>query len=411
LPVLALVMLLAALGTSIANVGLPALADAFGASFAEVRWVVIAYLVEVTALVVGAGALGDRFGARRTLLGGLMLFSAGSALCALAPQLWLLVAARFVQGAGAAVMMATALPLAAGLAPAGGAGRAMGLLGSASAIGTAAGPVAGGLLLAAFGWRALFLATVPLGLLTLLLAARRLPRAPAGPVERNGGLPLHALLRDAPLRAALAASLLAMTVMMTTLVVGPFHLARSVGLDAAGVGLAMGAGPAAAALAGVPAGRLVDRFGASAMVAAGLGGMSLGAVLLALFASAGVAGYVLPLVVLTAAFALFQAANNSAAMAGAVPASRGAVSGLLQLSRNLGLIAGAFAMGGLFASASGGAAPELVAHGTRVTFLVAALLLAAALAVVKTSRPLAPARGRGQMDGPASPPSGTGVNQ
>ena len=390
LPALALVVMLAALGTSIANVGLPALAEAFGASFRQVQWVVLAYLAAVTALVLGAGTLSDRFGARRMLLGGLALFTAGSALCGFAPSLSLMVAARFVQGAGAAVLMATALPLAAGLSPAGRGGRAMGLLGSASAFGTAIGPAAGGLLLACLGWRALFLATVPLGLLALLLAARRLPRsAPAAtqPGEGSDRPPLLALLRDRRLCAGLAASLLAMTVMMTTLVVGPFHLARGVGLDAAAVGLAVAAGPVAAALAGVPAGRLVDGFGAAAMTAAGLAAMVLGALLLAFFAAAGVAGYVLPLVALTAGYALFQTANNSAVMAAADPASRGAVSGLLQLSRNLGLLAGASAMGALFASASGGAvsaAPEIVLNGTRVTFLAAALLVAAALALVKS---------------------------
>src|SRR5687768_6932980 len=102
---LALSMLLASLGTSIANVGLPTLAQAFGTSFREVQWVVLAYLLAITALSVSAGRLGDLLGRRRVLLAGLSLFTAASILCGLAPELWLLVAARAAQGLGAAVMM------------------------------------------------------------------------------------------------------------------------------------------------------------------------------------------------------------------------------------------------------------------------------------------------------------------
>jgi len=172
---LSLSMLLSALSTSIANVGLPALAQAFGASFQAVQWVVLAYLLAVTTLIVSAGRLGDLLGRRRLLLAGLSLFTLASILCGLAPTLWLLIAARAAQGIGAAVMMALTMAFVSDTVPKEKTGSAMGLLGTMSAIGTTLGPSLGGALIAGFGWRAIFLVSVPLGLLTLLLAYRYLP--------------------------------------------------------------------------------------------------------------------------------------------------------------------------------------------------------------------------------------------
>ena len=95
---LSLATLLSSLGTSIASVGLPSLMQAFGASFQAVQWVVLAYLLAITTLIVSAGRLADMFGRRPLLLGGIALFTSASVLCGLAPTLWLLIAARAVKG-------------------------------------------------------------------------------------------------------------------------------------------------------------------------------------------------------------------------------------------------------------------------------------------------------------------------
>jgi EmrB/QacA subfamily drug resistance transporter len=440
-------MLLSSLGTSIANVGLPTLAQAFDASFQQVQWVVLAYLLAITTLIVSAGRLGDIVGRRRLLLAGIGLFTAASALCGAAPSLWLLVAARAAQGLGAAAMMALTMAFVGETVSKARTGSAMGLLGTMSAVGTALGPSLGGVLIAWLGWRALFFINVPLGLLALLLAYRYLPldrtatstgRARFDSVGtlllaltlgayalsmtlgrgRFGALNLALLLaaalgtglflfvqsrttyplirpamfRDQGLSASLAMSALVATVMMATLVVGPFYLARALGLEAAVVGLVLSAGPFAAALAGVPAGRIADRFGARRMTSAGLAAMAAGALLLSVFpATFGIAGYVAPLAVVTVGYALFQTANNTAVMANVRADQRGAVSGLLNLSRNLGLITGASAMGAVFAFASAAsdittASPEAVAAGMRITFGVAAVLLVIALAIALGSR-------------------------
>ena len=424
---LALAMLLSSLGTSVANVALPTLEETFGASFGAVQWVVLAYLLAVTTLVVGAGRLGDLVGRRRLLVAGIATFTAVSALCAAAPALWMLVAARAVQGIGAAAMMALTLAVVAETVPRGRTGAAMGLLGSTSAIGTALGPSLGGALIAGPGWRAIFLVNVPLGLLALHLAHRHLPtdrERPAadrvrvdvagtallavalgayalamtagggGPLaagllvavaaaallalaERRAQAPLisAAMLRDGALRAGLATSAIVSTVMMATLVVGPFHLSRALGLGPAPVGLVMSAGPAVVAVSGVPAGRIADRLGARPVTLAGLAGMAAGTLLLALLpARFGVAGYLGPIVVVTLGYALFQTANNTAVMAGAPADLRGVTSGMLNLSRNIGLVTGASVMGTVFAVA-----------GMRATFAVATALIGAGIALAGVS--------------------------
>src|SRR5882672_1409273 len=172
---LCLSMLLSSLGTSIANVGLPTMARTFDASFQEVQWIVLAYLLAITTLIVSVGRLGDIIGRRRLLLAGISLFTAASVLCGAAPTLWLLVIARAAQGLGAAVMMALTMAFVGETVPREKTGSAMGLLGTMSAIGTALGPSLGGILIAGLGWRAIFLINVPLGILAFGLAYRHLP--------------------------------------------------------------------------------------------------------------------------------------------------------------------------------------------------------------------------------------------
>jgi MFS family permease len=150
---LSLSILLASLGTSIANVGLPTLAQAFNASFQEVQWVVLAYLLAITTVIVSAGRLGDLIGRRRLLLAGISLFTVASVLCSFAPTLWFLIAARTAQGLGAAIMMALTMAFVGETVPKEKTGSAMGLLGTMSAIGTALGPSLGGILIASLGWR------------------------------------------------------------------------------------------------------------------------------------------------------------------------------------------------------------------------------------------------------------------
>jgi MFS family permease len=317
-----------------------------------------------------------------------------------------------------------------------------------SAIGTALGPSLGGVLIAGLGWRAIFLINVPLGVLTLLAAQRYLPAdRPAPRADRSAGFDLPGMLllaatlaayalavtigrgrfgpvntalllaaalgvglfvlaearaasplvrlamfRDPVLRASLVMTALVSTVMMATLVVGPFYLSRALGLDTPRVGLVLSIGPLVAALTGVPAGRLVDRLGAPRMTILGLTAIAAGAILVSMIsATRGVSGYLAAIVVITAGYALFQTANNTAVMTGVRPDQRGVVSGMLNLARNLGLLTGASVMGAVFALASATtevatASAQAAATGMRVTFAIAATLIGLALTLAVASR-------------------------
>ncbi|MDH2050810.1 MFS transporter [Achromobacter marplatensis] len=449
LPVMACLsvsMLLPALGASVANVALPTLAQAFDAPFHALQWVVLAYLLAVTTLIVSVGRLGDLIGRRRLMLAGIGVFTVASALCGATPWLGGLIAARALQGLGAAIMMALTMAYASDAVAREKTGSVMGLLGTMSAIGTALGPSLGGLLLAGSGWSSIFLINVPLGALAFGLAWFHLPADPSGSgrpqatfdmrgslllaagiaayalamtgavgggwmigalLSAAGGLAIAfvrvqatsasplirlALFGHPVLSAGVAANGLVSTVMMTTLVVGPFYLAGALGLDAARVGLVMSCGPAVAALAGVPAGRGVDRYGAQRVMRVALAVMVAGVALLSLAPVAfGALGYVAPLAVTTAGYALFQAANSSAVMQCAGADQRGALSGLLNLSRNLGFITGASLMGAVFAWASGAgdlriASPAALAAGMGWTYALAAVMLMLALVIIVRGR-------------------------
>lgn len=384
---LSLCMLLASLGTSIANVGLPQMAEAFAATFAAVQWVVLSYLLATTAVLVGVGRLGDRFGHRRLLLAGLLVFAVACALCSTAPSLGMLVAARALQGFGAAIMLAMTMALVAATVPKEQTGRVMGLLGTLSAVGTGLGPAIGGVLIAASGWRALFLVMLPLAALACVLV-RGTPADSDPQASGAGRFSVFATLHDRALGAGLGMSTLVAAVMMTTLVAGPFYLSHGLGLDPAQMGLAMAVGPCSAALAGVPAGRLTDRCGSYATTLGGLLCMLAGCLVLALM-PLDAAGYIGALVILTLGYAQFQAANNTAVMSNVSAGRRGVIAGWLNLSRNLGLIIGAWALGAVFAWGTGdihSALPPAVGQGLHMAFGVASGLVVLALLLAFTRR-------------------------
>lgn len=383
---LVLAMLLASLGTSIANIALPALTEAFAAPFAQVQAVVVAYLAALTVSVLIAGRLGDGYGLKTMLIVGLGLFATASLLCALAPNLWLLIGARALQGIGAAFLMTLSMALMRQNASEARLGRAMGMLGTVSALGTALGPALGGLLLPLTGWRSIFWVQVPLAVVALLLAVLTLSRD-AAPGKVTG--PGMTLALDRALLPGLGVNLLVAAVMMSTLVVGPFYLSLGLGLSATWVGLVMAVGPVISIFSGIPSGRLVDVWGSERVLALGLFLLTAGAVLLALLPVwFGVAGYILAVAVLTPGYQLFQAANNTAVLAGVAKERRGTVSGLLGLSRNIGLIAGAAVMGAVFARGVGAedfmhATPAAIGAGMRLTFLLAGGMMIVAMLVMR----------------------------
>jgi DHA2 family methylenomycin A resistance protein-like MFS transporter len=180
------------LDTTIVNVALPAMGAGLHSTVTGLQWVVDGYTLVFAALLLAGGSACDRLGGRRVLAVGLAAFTAGSALCAFAPGLTLLVAARLLQGAGAAAVLPASLALiAAGFPGRRARARAIGVWAAVGGAATATGPVAGGLMVQLAGWRAIFLVNVPIGAAGLAMARRYLPETVRRP--RPFDLPGQAL--------------------------------------------------------------------------------------------------------------------------------------------------------------------------------------------------------------------------
>ena len=427
---LMLTMFMASLDTSIANAGLPSISKAFSAPFPMTQWVVLAYLLTVTTLIVSVGKLGDLWGRKNLLSGGVAVFTLSSVVCGFAPNLVTLIAARAIQGIGAAAMLALAISFVAETVPSEKKGWAMGLMGTMSALGTALGPTLGGLLMSRFGWPAIFLVNMPVGLVNLYLVNRFLSsdhRVGTGVFDiwgtallgaglacyamsltlDLGGIGLNAVLGIAALiltgvfvlqqlrsksplvslklmsnrsiGSGLAMSFAVSTVIMTTLVVGPFYLSHAFKLDQISVGIVLSIGPAVVALLGPFAGQWADKYGARRLSILGTLIMVFGSVAMCLVPFTwGVLGYIANIITVTAGYSIFQTSNNTVLMSESGVTDRGVVSGLMNLTRNLGLITGAAAMGALFSLSAGKNSenlPIVVSNAMRVTFSAAVVLL------------------------------------
>ena len=182
---------LAFIDGSVVNVGLPAIQHDLGAGGASISWLVNAYLLPLGALVLFGGVAGDRWGRKRTLLAGMLVFTLASLGCALAPSFPMLLAARVAQGIGAAFLMPASLALLGAAFDGEARGRAVGTWAAAGAITGAIGPLAGGWLIDAVGWRAIFLVNLPIAIAAAWLAWRYVEESRSGdpaPLDWGGAV-------------------------------------------------------------------------------------------------------------------------------------------------------------------------------------------------------------------------------
>ena len=177
---------------SVVNVGLPAIAKSLHGDTADLQWLINAYLLPLTALLLLGGAVGDRFGPRRIMVFGVVLFAIGSALCAVETNLTGLLLYRLLQGTGAAFVLPNSLAILGSAFTGAARGRAVGTWSAASAIAAALGPVLGGWLIDGFGWRTIFLINLPLAIVAVGMATafvRDPPRAAKeAPLDVAGAL-------------------------------------------------------------------------------------------------------------------------------------------------------------------------------------------------------------------------------
>jgi len=180
--------LMAALDTLVVSTALTTLRADLDASVSQLEWTVNAYNLTFAVLLITAAALGDRYGRRRLYAGGLLLFAAASAACALADNVEALIAARAVQGAGAALLMPLGLALLSSAFPPEKRGAAIGIFSAITGLSVASGPLVGGAVVEGLSWHWIFWLNVPIGVVTALLSLRKLEesRGPRVAIDTRG---------------------------------------------------------------------------------------------------------------------------------------------------------------------------------------------------------------------------------
>ena len=435
------------LDASIVTLAFPALEQSFHAGVAAVSWVGLTYLLVLVATVAAVGRFADMVGRKLLYIYGFVIFIAGSALCANAPNLITLDLFRALQAVGAAMLQANSVAIIALAVPSARLGRALGMQGAAQALGLALGPSVGGLLLAAGGWRLLFLINVPVGLVGVVAALVFIPRSshlqarvgfdwwgfvlflPAvvslvfaisqgdrvgwqspliltafgATVVLGTGFVLWELRNLAPMvdvrlfrrvrfTSGISSSLLAFLVLFGLLVVAPFYFERAIGYGTIRTGLELMVMPVALGVVAPWSGRMADRHGVRLPATAGMVLAALGLVGLG-WMRPPAAGFVALLAVVGAGLGLFTSPNNAGIMASIPRDQSGLASGLLNMSRGLGTALGLAVTTAVFTTlgGDGGTPPQVQrAFSATVIVLAGAALAAAVIALVGTSsEPLA----------------------
>ncbi|NEY36253.1 DHA2 family efflux MFS transporter permease subunit [Streptomyces sp. PRKS01-65] len=446
---------MAALDNLVVTTALPAIREDLGGALHDLEWTVSAYTLTFAVLLMTGAALGDRFGRRRLFLAGLAVFTAASAAAALAPGIDSLIAARAVQGVGAAVMMPLTLTLLTAAVPADRRGTAYGIWGAVNGLAVASGPLVGGGLTEHVSWQWIFWLNVPLGLVLLPLARFRLAEshgtgAPLdltgtvlasgglfgivyglirGPVDGWTGTPvLTALFAGAALLAAFvrhgararapmlpmrlfrsrafsginAASLLMFLGMFGSIFLLSQYLQGVLGYSPTEAGLRMLPWTGMPMLVAPIAGFLADRVGGRPVVATGLFLQAAGLAWLATVITAD-ASYAVQLPGLIAGgvgMSLYFAPASALVMAGVAPQEQGIASGANNALREVGGALGIAVMASVFSAQGGYETPQAFVDGLRPAVAVGSAVVAlAGLATL-----LIPARGRSGPDADATGP-------
>jgi EmrB/QacA subfamily drug resistance transporter len=398
-------VLMFTLDTSIVNIALPTLVQIFQTSFATIQWVVLSYLLVVTAVVLGAARLGDMVGKKQLYLGGLIVFTISSLLCGLSPGVGWLIGFRAVQGLGAVMISALGAAIVTEVFPSSERGRALGIIGAVVSLGIALGPTVGGLLMGISGWRTIFLVNVPIGMLASFIVVRHVPsnssqRSSGQRFDWLGALIMTAtltcfalgmtngqdngfdnfitlsllaasavglacflwvetylkqpmldlgLFRNLHFSLSLLTGLLVFVVLSGTLLILPFFLELVLHLPTQRVGMLLAVSPVLGGVVAPISGNLSDRFGSRIISLIGLVFMVAGCLSISTFyVQMSELGYILRIVPLGIGIGMFQSPNNSAILGEAPPERLGIASGLLSLSRTLGQTIGLSLMASLF---------------------------------------------------------------
>ncbi|HEY2287281.1 MAG TPA: DHA2 family efflux MFS transporter permease subunit [Streptosporangiaceae bacterium] len=452
----AVAFFMVALDALVVVTALPAIHRSLGGSLGTLEWSVNSYGLTFAAGIVTAAALGDRLGRRRIYVAGLLLFTVASAACALAPTAAALIAARAVQGVGAAAVTPLSLTIATSAFPPARRGSVMGVIGAIAGLAVAGGPLVGGVVVQGLDWHWIFWINVPVGLAAAALSMIKLPesRGPAGrldlpavPLVTGAAVALTWGLiqagdtgwtsaRTATMLAAGVALLVAFVVreQRTAAPMLPLRLFRSVPFAAANGAaflmnaaimaaafltaqyfqLGLGYDPMAAGFRLLPwtaipmviaplAGTLADRIGTRPLLAAGLLLQAAGLAWVAGVAgtSGGYAHFVPPLIIAGAGISMSIPTVTAAALGAVQPADIGRASGVVNTLQRFGGAFGIAIATATFSAYGHLGSPASMTAGYRPVLAVAALLslAGAAVALAIRQRPARESRSGPQFPG------------
>lgn len=387
---------MATLDSSIVNVALPTMSTQLKADLSTIQWVVTAYLLTISSLLPVFGRLADLLGRKRVYSFGFIIFTLGSALCGISPNIWFLVSMRVLQAVGASMLMANSAAIVTATFPAAERGRALGLIGTVVALGNLTGPAVGGILVGLVSWRAIFYINLPIGIIGYTAGRVILPKdTPARGQEsfdltgallfttgmislllgvNNGqdwgwvsapviGCSLLgavllvsffftelkvkdpmidiSLFRNRPFLMGNLSGLLQFVAMFANTMLMPFYLQHALNLGATYVGLLMTSFPIVMAIAAPISGYISDRIGPVALTTGGLVTSAVGLFYLSTLTATSGPFMVIPgLVLMGLGSGLFNSPNNSSVMSSVEPKKLGVAGGINALVRNVGMVIG-----------------------------------------------------------------------
>lgn len=424
--------ILATIDASIVNVAFPTLVDELDTSFNIIQWVALGYLLTIATLTMGMGRLGDVLGKKKLFVAGIVIFSLGSTLCGMAPDVAWLIGFRVLQAVGAVLVLALGAAILVEGFPPHERGKSLGWIGTMVSVGIITGPVLGGLLISSFSWRAIFFINIPIGLVSTILAVKYVPNSqpPKGQrfdvvgallmslslfalsfaltVGQNTGfgsptivaafavfaltaiafvvvelrvetpmLELR-LFKSPMLTVSVVSGFLAFSCLAATFFLLPFYLEGVLGFDVGQVGLLLGAAPLMVGLFSPISGTLSDRLGIRRLTLFGLVLIAASYIGFITFdVDTTAIHYLLIAVPLGIGVGVFNSPNNSAIMGSVPPEYMGIGGGLLTITRLLGQITGIAVLGSIWATsvaaASGGSLPSEGASAAAPSAQVAGL--------------------------------------
>jgi EmrB/QacA subfamily drug resistance transporter len=390
---------------SIVNIALPNLESAFETEFAVVQWVILAYLLVVSTLMLSVGRLADMIGKKPLYTAGFVVFTIGSVLAGLSPTVYWLIGFRVLQAIGAVMLLALGMGIVTEAFPPSERGKALGITGALVSVGIVIGPTLGGILINLYSWRLIFYVNLPVGIVGTILAWRYIPgiKPPGGQRFDFGGaitllisllsfsLALTAgqqlgftdplilamfavfvlfliifiaiewrveqpmidlrLFNNSLFTVGLVTGFITFVAIAGTVILMPFYLSNVLGYEVLQVGLLMAVVPIAVGIFAPISGSLSDRFGTRSITVIGLAVLAVGYLAIStLRVDTTALGYVLRFLPVGIGMGIFQSPNNSAIM-GTAPRSRlGIVSGMLAASRTTGQTTGVALLGAIWAA-------------------------------------------------------------